>query len=99
MHFFIFTEELINSFHATCLFLYPLKTSENLWFSDVPREYKKRPMAWNGLTIITYTFRGSITFLVQVNEVELPYKSSSIIRQLKFPLPDFWHRWEKFDKS
>ena len=25
----------INPFHATGLFLYPLKTSENLWFSNV----------------------------------------------------------------
>ena len=23
-----------NPFHVTCLFLYPLKKSENLWFSD-----------------------------------------------------------------
>ena len=26
---------LYNPFHATDLFLYPLKTSENLWFFDV----------------------------------------------------------------
>ena len=25
----------MNPLHATGLFLYPLKTSENLWFSDV----------------------------------------------------------------
>ena len=49
MHFFIFTEELINSFHATCLFLYPLKTSENLWFSDVFRGYRKIIVAIKGL--------------------------------------------------
>ena len=37
----------INTFHATGLFRYPLKTSENLWFwfSDVFREYRKRPVA------------------------------------------------------
>ena len=40
---------LFNSFHATGLFLYLLKTSENLWFSDVFRRYRKRPMAPNGL--------------------------------------------------
>ena len=28
-------------------FLYPLKTSENLWFSDIFRGYRKRPLAWN----------------------------------------------------
>ena len=37
----------INSFHATGLFLYPLKTSENLF--DVCRGYRKRPVPWNRL--------------------------------------------------
>ena len=32
---------LKNPFHATGLFLYHLKTSENLGFSDVFREYRK----------------------------------------------------------
>ena len=40
---------LFNSFHATGLFLYPLKTSENQRFSDVFRGYRKRPMALNEL--------------------------------------------------
>ena len=40
---------LINPFHAAGLFLYLLKTSENIWFSDVFRGYRKRPVAWNGL--------------------------------------------------
>ena len=38
----------INPFHATCLFRYPLKTSENRRFSDVFRGYRMRPVAWNG---------------------------------------------------
>ena len=29
----------INPFHETGLFLYPLKTQENQWFSDVSRGY------------------------------------------------------------
>ena len=33
--------ELLNPFHATGFFLYPLKTLENLWFSDVFRVYRK----------------------------------------------------------
>ena len=41
---------LINAFHVTDLFLYPLKTSENFWFS-VFRGYRKRPVAWNGLSL------------------------------------------------
>ena len=36
-------------FHATGLFLYTLKISENLWIPDVFRGYRKRPVAWNGL--------------------------------------------------
>ena len=32
----------INLFHTTGLFLDPLKTSENLWFTDVFRGYRKR---------------------------------------------------------
>ena len=31
--------------------LYPLKTSENQRFSVVFRGYRKRPVAWNGLTL------------------------------------------------
>ena len=42
--FFIF-----NPFHATDFFLYPLKTSENLRFSDIFRGYRERPVTWNGL--------------------------------------------------
>ena len=40
----------INPFHVTGLFGYLLKTSENLWFRDVFRGYRKRPVTWNGLT-------------------------------------------------
>ena len=32
--------QYINLFHATALFLYPLKTSENQGFSDVYRRYR-----------------------------------------------------------
>ena len=35
--------------HDTGFFLYPWKTSESPWFSDVLREYRKRPVEWNGL--------------------------------------------------
>ena len=39
--------DFINSFHATGLFIYPLKTSENQ-FSDVFRGYRKESAAGNG---------------------------------------------------
>ena len=44
----------INPFHATGLFLYPLNISGsgNLWFSDVFRKYRKRPVASNWLNKI-----------------------------------------------
>ena len=32
----------LNIFHATGLFRYPMKTSENFWFSDVFRGYRNR---------------------------------------------------------
>ena len=38
----------VNSFHATGLFWYPLKT-ENQRFSDVFRGHRKRAVPWNGL--------------------------------------------------
>ena len=41
-----------NPFHATDLFWYPLKTSENQTFCDVFRDYQKRSVAWNELTKI-----------------------------------------------
>ena len=42
-----------NPFHATDLFLYLLKTSENQRFCDIFRGYRKRSVAWNGLTVTT----------------------------------------------
>ena len=38
-----------NLFQVNVVFLYPLKTSENLWFSDVFRGYRKGTLTWNGL--------------------------------------------------
>ena len=55
-----FVGNLFNSFFATDLFLYPLKTSENLWFSNNFRGYRKGPVAWNRLKeqwfAIIYTY-------------------------------------------
>ena len=39
----------LNPFQANVPYLYPLKTSGNLWFSDVFRGYRKGTLAWNGL--------------------------------------------------
>ena len=37
---------VVEPFHATDFFLYPWK---NLWFSDVFKGYRKRPVVWKGL--------------------------------------------------
>ena len=39
----------LNPFHGTGRFLYTLKRSEILWFSDVFRGYRKTPVPWNWL--------------------------------------------------
>ena len=40
---------LFNPFQVNRSFRYPLKILENLWFSEVFREYKKGTLAWNRL--------------------------------------------------
>ena len=44
----------INLFRANIPILYPLKTPENLWFSDVSKGYKMGALARNGLIINKY---------------------------------------------
>ena len=51
---------LVNTFHATGLFLHAQKKSESLWFSDVYRGYRKRPVTWNGLNKGNQLFRNSL---------------------------------------
>ena len=38
-----------NPFHTNSPFLYPVKTSESLWISDIFRGYKNGTLEWNGL--------------------------------------------------
>ena len=45
-----------NSFYATGLFLNPLKASENLWFSEVFRGYRKRLATWYRLRALFCLF-------------------------------------------
>ena len=62
----VFLKIFLNPFHAIDLFWYPLKTSENLWFSDVFRGYQKRSVAWNGLkawqTVVSDNFLKSYIY-------------------------------------
>ena len=55
--------EAITLFHATVLFQYSLKISKNLWLSDVFKGYRKRPVAWNGLTLETVYEYEAISFM------------------------------------
>lgn len=53
---FYFKSELllinaINPFNANDFFLYLMQTWESLLFSDISKEYRKRPTAWNGLNV------------------------------------------------
>ena len=53
----------LNPFYASDLFWYPLKTSENLLFSDVFRGYQKRSVSWNGLmTVWLYRCKAKLLF-------------------------------------
>ena len=47
----------INPFHATGLFLYPLKTLENLWFSDFFQGVKKETSDTKWLNVLNKYLR------------------------------------------
>ena len=64
VHFSLFISVFHSPFHTTGLFLYPLKTSESLWFFNVFRGNKKRPMVWYGLRCTRKRFVLFCFFLV-----------------------------------
>ena len=41
----------LNLFHVNGLFVQPLKTLKNFWFSIVFRRHRKRPVDWNGVNV------------------------------------------------
>ena len=53
-----------NPFHATSFLLYPLKTIQKIWFFDIFRGYRKRPVARKKLTNFA---KNSIFEVWQVN--------------------------------
>ena len=59
--------DFYNQLHATDFFLYPQKTSENLWFSDVFRGYRKRAVTWNGLVFFLVRLGNNDTSFLQEN--------------------------------
>ena len=44
----------INTFHASGLFLHPLKTSKHLWLSNIFREYKQEISGMKWVSICQY---------------------------------------------
>ena len=44
----------INTFHASVLFLHPLKTSKHLWLSNIFREYKQETSGMKWVSICQY---------------------------------------------
>ena len=54
--FYIMRMLVFSLFHVAGLFLYPRKTSENLWFSGFFRGYRKIPVAWNGFILLEIFF-------------------------------------------
>ena len=47
----------LKPFHVTGILWYPLKPSENQRFSDAFKGYRKRPVAWNGLSVYCNKFQ------------------------------------------
>ena len=58
---------IVNAFHATVLFLYPLKTSEKHRFPDVFKRYRKRSVARNGMLLIDPKNYNFFVFLLGKN--------------------------------
>ena len=54
----------INPFHASISFLYPLKTSGNLWFSDVFKGYRNGTLTWKGLGCIALSISLLLIYFV-----------------------------------
>ena len=81
---------LFNPSSDTGLFLYPLKTSENFWFSAFI-EYRTRPVAWNGLNSTTNTLYTSIC--PGVSDLAIPNIGQSIEEWTK------WNLWKTAFKT
>ena len=76
--------------HFMPLVCYPLKTSENYWFSDVFRGYRKRPLAWNRLTFKLFVgiYRRpyeklfTVDFIFEVSEIKFYFQNLSEPREV-----------------
>ena len=67
-----------NPFDASSFFLYPLKTCKKLWFCDVSRSYRKRPVAWNWsdpplIIKLIYFFKTTVLFVAKTLWLSLKF--------------------------
>ena len=77
----------INQFHATGLFLQPLKRSENKRFPDVCRGHRKRPVTRSGLSKIISNSFPAIQISIKINISPRVTKLIISLEVLVFPLP------------
>ena len=75
-----------NPFHATDLFWYPMKTSENQRFSNVFRGYQNRSVTWNGLTHLLPALSFDSPDNIKKPEVENQIGSWQVFLSLFFQL-------------
>ena len=61
------TERLISPFYLNFSFLSTLKTSRNLWFSDIFREYRYGTLSCNGLSLEHFFFKGFYENIKAIN--------------------------------
>ena len=83
----VFTK-LTDTFYVASLFLYPLKISENLCFSDIFRRYRKRLAAWNSWREKNNVFTKTVTFSFSKN---VRLSQSKFLYQFFINLLIFWN--------
>ena len=89
-----------------------LKTSENLWFYDVFRGYRKRPVAWNGLMYQLFFRTTNLLLLLyqlllikgMTYSLAICFSSQSLVMRYRAVnnaphrryLAEFWDFWYRF---
>ena len=61
------TKRLISPFYPNFSFLSTLKTSRNLWFSDIFREYRYGTLSYNDLSLEHFFFKGFYENIKAIN--------------------------------
>ena len=61
---------LLTHFSSNILFLFPLKTSENVWFSDVFRDYRDETLGQNRLRLTLKRYALISTNTEKISKIE-----------------------------